>query len=134
MGSRWVVTAKEKHDGQKKNTKARLEVCRFQETVKPQYDSPTVSKDSFKLLMAVAANENFRLASVDIRAAFLQSRTLDRDVFLLPLPDIRKPGIIWKLKKPLYGLDDTSRKFWLRVKEVMKKISLKVMKGDEAFY
>ena len=102
--------------------------------MKPQSDSPTVSKESFKLLMAVEVNEKFKLASVDIRAVFLQSRSLDRDVFMLPPPDIRKPGIMWTLKKPLYGLDEASRKFWLRVKEVMKKIGLKVMKGDEAFY
>ena len=73
LGSRWVVTAKEKHDGQKKNTKARVVFCGFHETVKPQSDSHNVSKDSFKMLMAVAANKNFKLASVDIRAAFLQS-------------------------------------------------------------
>ena len=42
--------------------------------------------------------------------------------------------MIWKLKKPLYGLDDTSKKFWLRVKEVLKKIGLKEMEGDEAVY
>ena len=84
--------------------------------MKPQSDSPTVSKESFKMLLAVAANDNFKLASVDIRAAFLQSRTLDRDVFMLPPPDIRKQGVIWRLKKPLYGLDDTSFKFWLRMK------------------
>ena len=84
--------------------------------------------------MAVAGNSDFRLASVDIRAAFLQSRTLDQDVFMLPPPDIKKPGMIWKLKKPLYSLDDASRKFWLRVKEVLKSIGLKVMEGDEAFY
>ena len=65
------------------------------------------------MLMAVGVNENFKLASVDIRAAFLQSRTLDRDVFILPPLDIQKPGVIWRLKKPLYGLDDISRKFWL---------------------
>ena len=81
----------------------------YQEATKPQSDSSTISKESFKMLMAVAANESFNRASVDIRAAFLQSRTLDRDVYMLPPLDIRKPGIIWKLKKPLYGLDDVSR-------------------------
>ena len=60
--------------------------------------------------MAVAANSNFKLASVNIRASFLQSRTLDRDVFMKPPPDIRKEGVIWKLKKPLYGLDKASCK------------------------
>ena len=84
--------------------------------------------------MAIAANSDFKLASVDIRVAFLQSRTLYQDVFMCPPPDIKKPGMIWKLKKPLYGLDDASQKFWLRVKEVLKKIGLKVMEGDEAFY
>ena len=65
MGIRWVVTAKEKHDGQKQQTMATLVAHGFQDTLKPQYDSPTVSKESFKLLMAVAANSNFRLAYVD---------------------------------------------------------------------
>ena len=51
-----------------------------------------------------------------------------------PPPDIRKEGVIWKLKKPLYGLDDASRKFWFPVKEVLREIGLKVIEGDEAFY
>ena len=58
--------------------------------MKPKSDSPTVSKELFKILMAVAANNGFKLASVDIRAAFLQSRTIHRDVFMKPHPDIRK--------------------------------------------
>ena len=53
---------------------------------------------------------------------------------MFPPPYIRKQGVIWRLKKPLYGFDDTSRKFWLRVREVLKQIGLRVMEGDEAFY
>ena len=86
------------------------------------------------MLIAISTNESFSLASVDVTAAFLQSRALDKDVYMLPLLDIRKSGIIWKLKKPLYGLDDASRKFWLRAKEALKKVGFKVMEGDEAFY
>ena len=66
ISSHWVITAKENYDGQKQQTKARLVARGFQEEMKPQSDSPTASKDSFKLLMAVAANEDFHLASVDI--------------------------------------------------------------------
>lgn len=42
--------------------------------------------------------------------------------------------ILWKLKKPLYGLDDASRKFWLRIKDIFKQEGLKNVSGDEAFY
>ena len=63
--------------------------------------------------MAVVANLNFKLASADIRVAYLQSRALDRDVFVKPPPDIKKPGILWRLKKPLYGLHNALGKFWL---------------------
>ena len=66
------MTEKEKYDGQKFQTKSRLVARGFQETMKPQSDSPTVSKESFKILMAISANNGFKLASVDIRAAFLQ--------------------------------------------------------------
>ena len=47
---------------------------------------------------------------------------------------MKKEGIVWKLVKPLYGLKDASRKFWLKVREIFKKEELKIVKGDEAFY
>ena len=43
----------------------------FQESLKPQLDSHTAAKESFKMLVAVATNSGFKLASVDIKAAFL---------------------------------------------------------------
>ena len=106
----------------------------FQEKESPQSDSPTMLRESLKLFFAVAANEGFSLRSVDIRAAFLQAKNLDRKVFLLPPKDVKKDGKIWLLKKPLYGLNDVSRKFWLRVKSVFKEIGLKRLEGDKAFY
>ena len=77
--------------------------------------------------MADEANISFKLASLYIRAAFLQSKVLNRDVFVKLPEDIKKPGVIWRLRKPLYGLDNTSCKFWFRVKEVLTDIDLKVM-------
>ena len=60
--------------------------------------------------------EDFELRKINIRAAFLQAKQLDREVFLQPPKDIKRDGYIWKLKKPLYGLNDASQKFWLRAK------------------
>ena len=123
--SNCIVSEKEKHDGQKQNYKARLVAKGFQERDQPQSDSPTAAKESFKLLVALAANQNFRVVSMDIRAAFLQAKKLDREVFVRPPDDIKKEGKIWKLLKPLYGFDDASRKFYLKVKETLKELGLK---------
>ena len=100
----------------------------------PQSDSPTALRESTKLFYSIAANEGFDLKVTDIKAAFLQSNVLDRDVFIELPTDIKKEGVIWRLQKPLYGLQDMSRKFWLRVREIFKDEGLKVVKGDKAFY
>ena len=36
--------------------------------------------------------------------------------------------------KPLYGLDDASRKFYLKVRETLQELGLKTLPGDDAFY
>ena len=84
VGSRWVITRKEKADGQKKNVKGRLVAKGFQEKEAPQSDSPTMLRESMKMFVSVAANEDFELRKIDIRAAFLQAKQLDREVFLQP--------------------------------------------------
>ena len=79
------------------------------------------------------ANNDFDLALLDISAAFLQGNLLDRGMFIEPLSDQRMDRYLWKLKKPLYGLDDASRKFGFKLKQTLKSLGLKVMIGDEAF-
>ena len=71
------------------------------------------------------------MAYIDIRSAFLQAKTLDRDIFMKPPQDQRVEGYLWKLKKPFYGLDDNSRKFWLKLKETLVALGLRVMPGDK---
>ena len=65
IGIRWIVTEKEKHDGQKQDYKARLVAKGFQEKYEPQSDSRTAAKESFKLLVALAANQNFKVVSME---------------------------------------------------------------------
>ena len=88
------MTRKEKHDGQKQDCKARIVARGFQESLKPESDSPKTLKESFKMLMAIAANFGFKVASVDIRAVFLQSKVFERDVIIEPPADMKKPGVI----------------------------------------
>ena len=66
ISSRWVITQKEKADGQKTNYKGRLVARGFQDKSAPQSDSPTMLRESLKQFFSIAANEGFSLRSVDI--------------------------------------------------------------------
>ena len=80
--SRWVITKKESHDGQKTKVKSWLVARGFQEEKGSSLsDSPTVMRESNKLFTAIAANEGFSLMLIDIRVAFFQSKELKREVF-----------------------------------------------------
>ena len=53
-----------------------------------------VAKESLKLLIALAANEDFNLTLIGIRVAFLPAKTLDGDVFMRPPQDQRIQGYL----------------------------------------
>ena len=135
ISARWVITEKEKHDGQKVKVKARLVTKGFQEKDKVQSDSPTAQNDSLRIFLAMSALMKVdRIRSIDITAAFLQADNLRRDIFIEPPKDIREDGIIWKLHKPLYGLNDAGRRFWIRVKKILSDNQYMTVQGGEAFY
>ena len=134
---KWVITESENHDGQKQKVKGRL-VCKgFMESIKPQSDSPTIGRSHVLIYTAVAANCKFHIWAIDIKGAYLQSNELDRDIFVQPPPDIQKEigdDVVWRLNKPMYGLDDSGRKFYLKVKEILLGMGFEVMHEDNAFF
>ena len=79
-------------------------------------DSPTIRKGNIKVFLTVAAKQNWKIETSDVSCAFLQTVNLDRDVYVLPPRERRKPGFILKLCRPVYGLVDASRGFYLNLK------------------
>ena len=76
--------------------------------------APTVTKESIRLLVSMAAGQQWDVNSIDIKGAFLQSKPLERDVWVKPpLEAGRKKGKLWKLTKSVYGLGDASREWYL---------------------
>jgi hypothetical protein len=78
--SMWVIQKSAQDDGkQAGNLKARLVVRGDQDFAEGDIpcDSPTVDRSTVKLMLAIAANEDWRLRSIDISAAFLQGRQID---------------------------------------------------------
>ena len=71
ISTRWVISEKEISE-QAKIVKARLVVRGFEEDEILQVDSPTVSKTTFRLALAIAANEGWCPESIDIKPRALQ--------------------------------------------------------------
>ena len=64
----------------------------------------------------------------------MQAKGLAREVYIEPPKDVKKEGKVCKLKEPLYGLNDASRKFWFKVREAFDECKLRILDRDEAFY
>ena len=125
LGTRYVLT--EKPDG---SIKARFVTKGFQEQFPYPSDSPTTSRETIKLFLAIAANEGWAVESSDVSSAFLQSDNIDRDIFIQPPPEREKQGMVWKLLKPCYGLDDASRKWFLSFKSCLLDLGFRQSKRE----
>ena len=56
----------------------------LQETHKPQTETPSPAKEYFNLLMDTADNNKSKLVSINVGVAFLQAKSLEREIFLHP--------------------------------------------------
>ena len=71
---------------------------------------------------------------MDIKTAFLQGADINREIFVKPPPEANCVGLIWKLRKCVYGLSDASLSWYNRVKEVLEQCNVKVSKVDPAVF
>jgi len=78
----------------------------------------------------MAANQGRQARSIDISAAFLQGKEIDRVVLIRPPPEYKKPGVIWKLKKGLYGLKEASRLWYEELSDDLEKHGGVKITGD----
>ena len=66
--------------------------------------------------------------------AFLQGKSLDRKVYVVPPTEADEAGNLWLLEKGAYGLLDGSRLFYLELKKTLEKLGMKALSGDSAFF
>ena len=128
----WIITENVKNGSSQ--LKARLVAKGFQEnSLDVRKDSPTCLKSSLKISFSIAASNNWTVKVLDIKSAFLQGREIERDVYVEP-PIEAGQGIVWKLKKTIYGLNDASRKWYLQIKASLEKHGAVMSIYDEALF
>ena len=133
ISTKWVFHQKEK-DGIP-FIKARLVARGFEEdTSDMKLDSPTCSRQALRLLFMTAATKRWQVKSIDIASAFLQGKSIERDVYLNPPDDYRIEGEVWKLNQCIYGLNDAPRSWYDRVKQVLVNLGGKRSSYDNALF
>ena len=73
------------------------------------------------------------MCSSDVQAAFLQATELDREVFVKPVPQANHQGLLWRLKKPMYGLGDSGRVWYLTISQFLQDRGCTTLITDLAF-
>ena len=84
--------------------------------------------------MTVAAKEGWEICTSDVSSAFLQGQEITRDVYILPPKERRVPGGIWRLLKPVYGLTDAPRGWYLALDQKMLQAGCEKCIFDSAMY
>ena len=130
-GSKWVD--KVKPDG---SLKSRLVVQGFTQVwLKDYHDtfSAVASMTTFRILINIAAILGWDIFTIDVSQADTQGELLD-DIFIKaprshPLPK----GVVYKLKRPLYGTKQAGRCWYLHVTKTPRSIGLTQLAKDGCY-
>ena len=133
VSCKWVITSK--GTGIDKIVKARLVARGFEERMNDaRTDSPTCSRQSLRMAFVTASTMKWKIHSMDITSAFLQGNGIERNVYLKPPPEANSKGVVWKLKRVIYGLNDAPRAWYERVRGEFLNLGGKVSLFDEAMF
>ena len=109
----WVLQTKFNSDGSVERLKARLVAKGFKQ--RPGFDymetfAPTTRLATIRLILALAAQHDLKLRSIDFSSAFLNG-DLEEDVYMTEPEGFPQgtPDQILKLRRFLYGLKQASR-------------------------
>ena len=139
VGCKWVFTIKHKADGSMERYKARLVAKGFTQTYGIDYKetfAPVAKMNSIRVLISLAANQDWPLHQLDVKNAFLHG-DLEEEVYMELPPGLKLPtsnGKVCKLKKALYGLKQSPRAWFERFSRAMQKFGYNQSQADHTLF
>eukprot|EP00969_Alexandrium_andersonii_P245927 10868286-Alexandrium_andersonii.AAC.1 len=105
--------------------------CQGKKVKRGDIFSPTPGTAAARTLLARAAKNRKKVASLDFVAAFLHAELSDDEpTFVRPPKVVARQGYVWRLRKALYGLREFPQEFFNGcLKKVLKELGYVQMKG-----
>ena len=133
LSCRWVDESKQVRN--EIEHKCRLVARGFQESEPPASDSPTAQKSITRMCLILCNLNGWKVEALDIRAAFLQSNNIERMILMVPPKEFRKDkDIVWRIKKPIYGLNDGARKWFITMRKKLVEYGCTPLSLDPSVY
>ncbi|GFU61113.1 retrovirus-related Pol polyprotein from transposon RE2 [Trichonephila clavipes] len=104
--------------------------------ISPESYSPVVNIESFRLLIALAAKLKLNVNFFDVKTAYLYG-DLEETVYVLPPPGYEKligDDKVCKLNKSIYGLPQSGRNWYMKIKGELENFGLKQLASDNCVF
>jgi hypothetical protein len=139
IGCKWIFKTKRCADSSIVRFKARLVAKRFTQQEGIDFNetfSPVLTKDAFRIIMAVVAHYDTELHQMDVKTVFLNG-DLDEEIYMKQPKGYIEPEnehIVCKLNKSMYGLKQSSRQWYLKFDSVVTSFGFVENLVDECVY
>ncbi|CAL8134718.1 unnamed protein product [Orchesella dallaii] len=137
LRNRWVYKLKTDPLTKEVKFKARLVVKGFQQVKGIDYEetfAPVARYESVRLLLALAAANNWNIIQFDVMTAFLNS-VLDKPVYMeQPEKFTTGENLVCKVQKGIYGLPEAPLAWYKTIKKVLVEMGFTATQGDPCVY
>ena len=134
--TKWVYTLKKDENGNVVRFKARLVARGFaqsEETFNETY-APVLKAESFRIILAIAGTQNYKIKKYDIKSAFLNG-DIDSEIFIHQPPTFEdNTSKVCRLNKALYGLKQAPLCWNRKLTETLRKHGFKQTISDNCVW
>lgn len=134
---RWTFKLKLDATGNVNRYKARLVARGFSQTHGVDYTetfSPVIRMESVRTILALAAERGLKIQQFDVKTAFLHGDLKEKIYMKQPLGFEDDSGMVCLLKKSLYGLKQSPRRWNEKFVTSLKELGLQQSKADPCVF